>query len=50
MIEETDITEQLIKWLMQERTMWADRAMIAEKHIPTSKFAEYREELRGCKD
>lgn len=45
-----DITEQLIERLSQERNKWADRAMIAEKYIPTSRFAEYRKEAYGRED
>ncbi len=33
-----------------EKTKWADRAMIAEKYIPTSRFVEYRKEAYGRED
>lgn len=35
---------------LAETRRWADRAMIAEKYIPTSKFAEYRKEAYGRED
>lgn len=44
---EKDTTERLIDILMKDRTKWADRAMIAEKYIPTSRFEEYRKEIHG---
>lgn len=36
--------------LQKEITKWADRCMIAEKYIPTSRFAEYRKEAYGRED
>lgn len=41
--------EELINFLMKEKTKWADRAMTAEKYIPTSRFAEYRKEAYETK-
>jgi hypothetical protein len=46
----SDLYKELIEQLQSDVTKWADRAMIAEKYIPTSRFAEYRKEAYGRKD
>lgn len=44
------IPEQVIDKLQKDYIKWADRCMIAEKYIPTSRFAEYQKEVNENKE
>jgi hypothetical protein len=44
-----DNDEKRLERAYAEMRKWADRAMIAEKYIPTSRFAEYRKEAYETK-
>lgn len=42
--------EPIIDRLQKDYIKWADRCMIAEKYIPTSRFAEYQKEVNENKE